>query len=74
VVSNRQRGLQWELTKGSRVTPNRTKSAIGADIFDLGHHLAQGESVERTAEFLMRRVDEVQAKMRELRIEPVALR
>ena len=53
---------------------NEDKPWSDTDIFDLGHHLARGESVERTAEFLMRRVDEVQAKMRELRIEPVALR
>jgi hypothetical protein len=36
------------------------------DVFDLKNHLAQGCSVEETAEFLMRTEHEVREKMDEL--------
>jgi hypothetical protein len=36
------------------------------DLFDLQNNIARGDLVEETAEFLMRREDEVREKIREL--------
>ena len=42
------------------------------DLFDLRNHLARGNSVAETADFLMRGEDEVRVKMRELGLEEKA--
>jgi hypothetical protein len=48
---------------------NEDKPWSEMDVFDLENHLAQGDSVARTADFLMRREEEVRAKMEELGLE-----
>jgi hypothetical protein len=45
---------------------NEHKPWSEMDLFDLRNHLAQGASVAETAEFLMRREDEVRAKIEDL--------
>jgi hypothetical protein len=45
---------------------NAGKAWSEMDVFDLRNHLAEGASVEETAEFLMRSVEEVEVKAREL--------
>jgi hypothetical protein len=46
---------------------NEDKPWSEVDLFDLQNNIARGDLVEETAEFLMRREDEVREKIRELR-------
>jgi hypothetical protein len=46
---------------------NEDKPWSEMDLFDLQNNVARGDLVEETAEFLMRREDEVREKIRELR-------
>jgi hypothetical protein len=46
---------------------NEDKPWSEMDLFDLQNNVARGDLVEETAEFLMRREDEVRGKIRELR-------
>jgi len=48
---------------------NENKPWSEMDLFDLQNNLARGDLVEETAEFLMRREDEVREKIRQLRTE-----
>ena len=51
-----ERGRNW----------NADKPWSEMDLFDLQNNIARGDLVEETAEFLMRREDEVREKIREL--------
>ena len=46
---------------------NEDKPWSEVDLFDLQNNVARGDLVEETAEFLMRREDEVRQKINELR-------
>ena len=46
---------------------NEDKPWSEMDLFELQNNIARGDLVEETAEFLMRREDEVREKIRELR-------
>ena len=46
---------------------NEDKPWSEMDLFDLQNNVARGDLVEETAEFLMRREDEVRRKINELR-------
>ena len=46
---------------------NEDKPWSEMDLFDLQNNVARGDLVEETAEFLMRREDEVRQKINELR-------
>jgi hypothetical protein len=48
---------------------NEDKPWSEMDLFDLQNNMARGDLVEETAEFLMRREDEVREMIRELRIK-----
>jgi hypothetical protein len=48
-------------------TWNGDKPWSEMDLFDLQNNIARGDLVEETAEFLMRREDEVREKIRQLR-------
>ena len=54
-----ERGRNW----------NEDKPWSEMDLFDLQNNMARGDLVEETAEFLMRREDEVREMIRELRIK-----
>jgi hypothetical protein len=56
-VMTEDRALNW----------NEDKSWSEMDLFDLQNNMARGDLVEETADFLMRRTDEVRDKTRELR-------
>jgi hypothetical protein len=45
---------------------NAGKAWSEMDLFDLQNHLGEGASTEETADFLMRSVEEVEVKAREL--------
>jgi hypothetical protein len=45
---------------------NEDKPWSDMDLFDLQNNIARGDLVEETADFLMRREDEVRGKIREL--------
>jgi hypothetical protein len=50
---------------------NEGKPWSEMDLFDLQNNVARGDLVEETAEFLMRREDEVRQKINELRARKV---
>jgi hypothetical protein len=45
---------------------NAGKAWSEMDVFDLQNHLGEGASIEEAADFLMRSVEEVEVKAREL--------
>jgi hypothetical protein len=51
---------------------NEDKPWSEMDLFDLQNNVARGDLVEETAEFLMRREDEVRLKINELRAKKKA--